>query len=232
MGEGWSDVEAATTRLFSGVSNPSSVSAFSGQQSFAVGAALPFSRSVTLIIKSTRPYYWRGTVYDRFLGERWENTSDLLTGMGPEERITETVVPGARVAVQSNFENLQLAVLDPLRSGRRDFNQSPLPGSKPQRRPVDRFFDRAGHPPGRAADRLLGRVDGLRRRRRPTQPGSGSIPGLAGPLSATARHQPSGRGISQPVRRHRKERVRHRPEHRVLFAALPVRDRPTGNRNR
>lgn len=104
MGEGWSDVEAATTRLFSGVSNPSSVSAFSGQQSFAVGAALPFSRSSTLIIKSTRPYYWRGTVYDRFLGERWENTADLLTSLGPEERITETVVPGARVAVQSNFE--------------------------------------------------------------------------------------------------------------------------------
>ena len=103
MGDGWSDVEAATTRLFSGVSNPSSISGLTGQQGFSVGAALPFSRSATLIVQATQPYYWRGTVFDRFLGDRWENTSDLLTALGPEERVSETVA-AARIAVQSNFE--------------------------------------------------------------------------------------------------------------------------------
>lgn len=104
LGEGWSDVEAATTRLFSGVSNPSSISAFSGQQSFSVGASLPFSRSALLIVRSTRPYYWRGSTYDRFLGDRWENTANKLTTLAPDERISEVVESAARVAVQANFE--------------------------------------------------------------------------------------------------------------------------------
>ena len=104
LGEGWSDVEAATTRLFSGVSNPSSISAFSGQQSFSVGASLPFSRSALLIVRSTQPYYWRGSTYDRFLGDRWENTASQLTQLAPDERISEVIEPAARVAVQSNFE--------------------------------------------------------------------------------------------------------------------------------
>ena len=104
LGEGWSDVEAATTRLFSGVSNPSSISAFSGQQSFSVGASLPFSRSALLIVRSTQPYYWRGSTYDRFLGDRWENTANQLTTLAPDERISEVVESAARVAVQANFE--------------------------------------------------------------------------------------------------------------------------------
>ncbi len=135
LGEGWSDVEAATTRLFSGVSNPSSISAFSGQQSFSVGASLPFSRSALLIVRSTQPFYWRGSTYDRFLGDRWENTANQLTQLAPDERISEVIEPAARVAVQANFEiyNSDSSILyipgDAVSVNRPYFVQSPAEGA-------------------------------------------------------------------------------------------------------
>ena len=106
MGDGWGNVEAAANRLFSGVSNPSGASSLSGPQQLPIGAVLPFTKRATLIVQSTHEAYWRGVTYDRFFGDRWENTDKALTARDPGQALTRTVELRSRIAVKANIEIL------------------------------------------------------------------------------------------------------------------------------
>lgn len=106
MGDGWGNVEAAANRMFSGVSNPSGSSSLSGPQQLPVGAVLPFTKRATLIVQSTHEAYWRGVTYDRFFGDRWENTDKALTARDPGQALTRKVELRSRIAVKANIEIL------------------------------------------------------------------------------------------------------------------------------
>ena len=105
LGDGWSNVEAATNRLFSGVSNPSGISSLSGPQQLGVGESLPFTRQTTMVVLSTHETYWRGVSFDRFVGDRWENTDSALTVLDPDQpRLTVEENLRDRITVRAIFE--------------------------------------------------------------------------------------------------------------------------------
>ena len=105
LGDGWSNVEAATNRLFSGVSNPSGLSSLSGPQELGVGDNLPFTRQTTMVVLSTHETYWRGVTFDLFDRSRWENTDSALTLLDAEQdRLVNPETLKAQVTVRALFE--------------------------------------------------------------------------------------------------------------------------------
>ena len=105
LGDGWGNVEAATNRLFSGVSNPSGVSSLAGPQELGVGEALPFTRQTTMVVLSTHRTYWRGISFDYFDRDHWENTDSAVTARAPDQDRLETPPDiRAQITVRAIFE--------------------------------------------------------------------------------------------------------------------------------
>ncbi len=105
LGDGWGNVEAATNRLFSGVSNPSGLSNLTGQQKLGVGEALPFTRQTTMVVLSTHRTYWRGVTFDYYDRDHWENSDTALTGRDPDQdRLDTATTFRNRVTVRAIFE--------------------------------------------------------------------------------------------------------------------------------
>ena len=130
MGDGWGNVEAAANRLFSGVSNPSGASSISGPQQLPVGAVLPFTRRATLIVQSTHQAYWRGVTYDRFVGDRWENTDRALTTRDPRPSKNEGGKPSISGCRQSKFRGPRFRFVGPVCPGRSHHDEPELSDSK------------------------------------------------------------------------------------------------------
>ena len=105
LGDGWGNVEAATNRLFSGVSNPSGLSSLAGQQQLGVGEALPFTRQTTMVVLSTHRTYWRGGTFDYYDRDHWENSDVALTSRNPDQdRLDITPALFSRVTIRAIFE--------------------------------------------------------------------------------------------------------------------------------
>ena len=105
LGDGWGNVEAATNRLFSGVSNPSGLSSFAGTQQLGVGENLPFTRQTTMVVLSTHRTYWRGVSFDYYDRDHWENSDKALTTRDPDQGRFDTPTSlRARVTVRAIFE--------------------------------------------------------------------------------------------------------------------------------
>lgn len=105
LGDGWGNVEAATNRLFSGVSNPSGLSTLAGPQELGVGETLPFTRQTTMVVLSTHRTYWRGVTFDYYDRDHWENSHTALTIRDPDQdRLDSPPALRNRVTIRAIFE--------------------------------------------------------------------------------------------------------------------------------
>ncbi|MBI3971278.1 MAG: transglutaminase domain-containing protein [Chloroflexi bacterium] len=77
MGEQWSEIENASTRLFSGVNSPAGAAGGAGRDRLVLSGPVRLTQRVVMQVQSEEPYYWRGATYDVWTGHDWL-TSDKI----------------------------------------------------------------------------------------------------------------------------------------------------------
>lgn len=105
-GEQWSEVENASTRLFSGVNSPAASTGGSAPDRLVVGAPARTGQRVVMRVQSEEPYYWRGATYDTYTGYDWLSSDKVPVSRSGKQ----LVLPGrfrTRKRVKLTFEVVQ-----------------------------------------------------------------------------------------------------------------------------
>lgn len=102
LGEQWSEVETASSRMFSGVNSPATVGG-GGKETLVLSGQVRLTQKAVMAVQSDEPYYWRGITYDTYTGRFWRNGDKLLLSRSEKQPVVAPRLLG-RKRVKAGFE--------------------------------------------------------------------------------------------------------------------------------